>query len=192
MVRWESKRVSEGLLNLERLDFLQTLVRRGVLYANTGSSVIMKCRQGFHALTTYLTVIGVFRCHQRCLDFGGAVLPDEMYKKIRLRECPLKGTAMNATLHEFLGLLTVLCPFVEIQRRGVEKSLLTEITLERKPRLVRLQMIVHRILLLLCHVTVRAHVESSRIFSICVGHRLDRVDGGDGFNFFGLGLRIDC
>ena len=98
------------------------------------------------------------------------MLPDEMYQKIRFRECPLKGTPMNATLHEFLGLLAMLCPFMEVQRRGVKKSLLTEITLEREPSLMRLQMVVHRVLLLLRHVTVRTLVEAGRIFGIRVGH----------------------
>ena len=98
------------------------------------------------------------------------MLPDEMYEKIRLRECPLKGAAMNATLHEFLGLLAMLRPFMEVQRRGMEKSLLTEITLEREPSLVRLQMVVHRVLLLLRHVAVRTHIEAGSIFGIGVGH----------------------
>ena len=130
----------------------------------------MKRRQGFHALTAYLAVVGIFRCHKRCLDFGCAVLPDEMYQKIRLRECTLKGTSMNATLHEFLGLFAMLCPFMEVQRRGVEKPLLTEITLEREASLVRLQMVVHRVLLLLRHVAVRTQIEAGSIFGVRISH----------------------
>ena len=66
----------------------------------------------------------------------------------------------------------------------MQKSLLTEVTFIRKTSLVCLQMIVHRILLLLRNVTVRTHVEALRIFRVRIGHS-SRMAGGPGrFNFY--------
>jgi len=66
----------------------------------------------------------------------------------------------------------------------VQKSLLTELAFIRKTSLVCLQMIVHRILILLGTVTVRTHVETLCIFRVRIGHSSHIVGAAGVFNFF--------
>ena len=65
----------------------------------------------------------------------------------------------------------------------MKKSLLTECALIRKTCLVRLQMIVHRVLVFLSNIAVRTYVESIRVFCVDIRHGSDSGGGPHGFNF---------
>jgi len=65
----------------------------------------------------------------------------------------------------------------------MQKSLFTEGTLIRKTTFVRLQMIMHRVLVLLNNVTLWANIVSIRILRVRIGHS-SHVGGVDQFNFY--------
>jgi hypothetical protein len=65
----------------------------------------------------------------------------------------------------------------------MQKSLFTEGTLIRKTTFVRLQMIMHRVLVLLNNVTLWANIVSIRILRVRIGHS-SHVGGGSTSSIF--------
>jgi len=144
----------------------------------------MICGQGFCVLIANLTHVSRLTNLECGLRLFCTVLPDKVYEKIRLRQCALEIATWHITFHEFFVLAAVLCAIMQVQGGCVQKSLLTELAFIRKTSLVCLQMIVHRILILLGTVTVRTHVETLCIFRVRIGHS-SHVRGAAGwFNIF--------
>lgn len=99
-----------------------------------------------------------------------AVLPDKVNQKIGLRKRALIVAVGDWTVKETLRLGGVLGLLVELECAGVQELPLAESTLKWKFALVRLQVIVHGILVLLCHATVLADEEIVRILDVFKDH----------------------
>ena len=68
--------------------------------------------QGLCVLLANLTNVSRVTDIQRSLCFFCAVLPNEVYEKIRLRQRALEIATRYVTFHEFFVLFTMLCAFV--------------------------------------------------------------------------------
>lgn len=146
---------------------------------NTGGrKMVQECRTTIADLGTLWTSV---RRRVESSHIGTTMFPNKVEYPICLCKCLIRATRTFERCGFLLGMPR---RYVKSESLRVKKLLLTRRTLKRQTPLVILQMIVHRILILLHGLTNMTNKLALLVFLVSVRHSLYQVSGAAPLQFF--------